>query len=50
MLKKFKVRSKRFNLECEVEAPNAVRAQAMAATWGIAFVLTRSNPLTVQEL
>jgi hypothetical protein len=49
MLKKFIVRSKRFNLQCEVEAPNATQAQAMAATWGIAFVLTRSNPLTVQE-
>ena len=50
MLKKFIVRSKRYNLQCEVEAPNAMQAQAMAATWGIAFVLTARNPLTVLEL
>jgi hypothetical protein len=50
MLKKFRVISKKFNLQCDVDAPNAQQAEAMAATWGIAFVLTRSNPLTVQEL
>lgn len=50
MLKKFQIISKKFNLQCDVEAPNATQAQAMAASWGIAFVLTASNPLTVREL
>lgn len=50
MLKKFVIRSKRYNLQCEVEAPNTTQAFAMAATWGIAFVCTSRNPLTAQEL
>jgi hypothetical protein len=49
-MKKFRVTSKKFNLQCDVDAPNAQQAQAMAASWGVAFVLTASNPLTVQEL
>jgi len=50
VLKKFVVRSKRFNKQCDVECCTPQEAQQMAADFDAAFVLSYNNPLTVQEV
>ena len=49
-MKKFQVISKRFNMQCDVECCTPQEAQAMAASFDKAFVLSYNNPLTVREL